>query len=209
MLTKQETLLERGGQAESRSVRNWRELLCTWLTVSGFMVMGLVSGLSLTNHSDSRVLPGGTCIVQPRWMPTRRILGGGRTRGISFWPFPNFSDWWWLVSSMFLTRTSCHKITHTNGYCGVWPEWVVSVSAVLCCAKTLRSCPTLYNPVDFSPSGYSVHGILHSRILEWVAILSSRGSSQSRDQTRVSCIAGRFFTIWSTTEALQSVCFPW
>ena len=51
--TKQETLLERGGQAESRRVRNSGELLCTWLTVSGSMVMGLVSWLSLANHSDS------------------------------------------------------------------------------------------------------------------------------------------------------------
>ena len=92
-----------------------KELRRTALHVAhslGFYGDGLVSGLSLTNRYDSRVLPGGTCIVQPRWMPTRRILGGGRTRGISFWPFPNFSDWWWLVSSMFLTRTSCHKITH-------------------------------------------------------------------------------------------------
>ena len=78
-----------------------------------------------------RVLLGGACPVQPRWMPMRRILGG-RTRGISFWPFPNSSGWWWLVSSMFLTRTSCHKTTHTNAYYGVWPGWVVSVSAVLC-----------------------------------------------------------------------------
>ena len=42
------------------------------------MVMGLVSALSLANHPDSRVLPGGASIAQPRWMPARRILGGGR-----------------------------------------------------------------------------------------------------------------------------------
>ena len=42
----------------------------------------------------------------------------------------------------------------------------------------------------------SVHGILQARILEWVAIPFSRGSSWPRDWTRVSCIAGRFFTIW-------------
>ena len=48
----------------------------------------------------------------------------------------------------------------------------------------------------------SVHGILQARILEWVAISSSRGSSQPRDQTQVSCIAGRFFTIWANREAL-------
>ena len=56
-----------------------------------------------------------------------------------------------------------------------------------------QSCPTLCGPMDCNPPGSSVHGILQSRILEWVAIPFSRGSSQPRDQTRVSCIAGRFF----------------
>ena len=46
-----------------------------------------------------------------------------------------------------------------------------------------------------------VRGILQVRMLEWVAIPSSRGSSQPRDQTQVSCISGRFFTIWATREA--------
>ena len=49
--------------------------------------------------------------------------------------------------------------------------------------------------------GSSVHGILHSRILEWVAISSSRGSSWPRNQTQISCIAGRFFPNWATREA--------
>ena len=48
--------------------------------------------------------------------------------------------------------------------------------------------------MDCSPPGSSVHGILQARILEWVAISSSRESSQPRDRTQVSCIAGRFFT---------------
>ena len=52
--------------------------------------------------------------------------------------------------------------------------------------------------MDCSPPGSSVHGILQARILEWVAISFSRGSSQPRDQTRVSCTAGRFFTDWAT-----------
>ena len=50
---------------------------------------------------------------------------------------------------------------------------------------------TLCDPMDCSLPGSSVHGILQARILEWVAIPFSRGSSQSRDQTQVSCIAGR------------------
>ena len=97
-----------------------------WFAVSGFMVMGLVSGLSLVSHSDW-VLPGGARLVQPRWMPERRILGGGQTCGVSFWPFLNSSSWWWLISSVFLTRTSCHKTTHASGYYGAWPGWAVSV----------------------------------------------------------------------------------
>ena len=56
-----------------------------------------------------------------------------------------------------------------------------------------QSYPTLCDPMDCSPPGSSVCGILQARILEWVAISSSRGSSQRRDQTCVSCIAGRFF----------------
>ena len=50
--------------------------------------------------------------------------------------------------------------------------------------------------MDCSPSGSSVHGIPQARILEWVAVPSSRGSSQPRIWTQVSCIAGSFFTVW-------------
>ena len=53
------------------------------------------------------------------------------------------------------------------------------------------------NPTDCSPPGFSVHGILQARILEWIAIPFSRGASQPRDWTLVSCIAGKFFTIWA------------
>ena len=56
--------------------------------------------------------------------------------------------------------------------------------------------------MDCSPPGSSVHGIFHTRVLWWVAIPFSRGSSWPRDQTWVSCIAGRFFTVWATREAL-------
>ena len=62
-------------------------------------------------------------------------------------------------------------------------------------------CPTLCDPVDCSLPGCSVHGILQARILEWVAISFSRGSSQPRDQTWVCRIAGRRFTLWATREA--------
>ena len=57
-----------------------------------------------------------------------------------------------------------------------------------------QSCPTLCYTMDCSLSGYSVLRILQQRILEWVAIPSSRGSFQSMDRTDTSCIAGGFFT---------------
>ena len=60
---------------------------------------------------------------------------------------------------------------------------------------------SLCDPMDCSLSGSSVHGILQARVLEWVAVPFSKGSSQPRDQTQVSHIAGRFFTIWATREA--------
>ena len=66
----------------------------------------------------------------------------------------------------------------------------------------IQLCPTLCNPMDCSLPGYSVHGIFQARILEWVAIPFSRESSKPRDQTQVSCMAGRFFTIWVTRETL-------
>ena len=71
------------------------------------------------------------------------------------------------------------------------------------CAKSLQSCPTLCDPMDHGRPVSSVKGILQARILEWVAVSSSRGSSWPRDLTRVSGIAGRFFTVWATREALN------
>ena len=69
--------------------------------------------------------------------------------------------------------------------------------------EVAQSCWTLCDPMDCSPPSSSVHGIFQARVLEWVAISFSRGSSQPRDQIWVSCIASRHFTIWATMEA------PW
>ena len=58
-------------------------------------------------------------------------------------------------------------------------------------------CLTLCNPMDYSLPGSSVYEILQARILEWIAIPFSRGSSQPRDRNQVSCIAGSFYTVWA------------
>ena len=70
---------------------------------------------------------------------------------------------------------------------------------------SLSLYPTLCKPMHCSPPGSSIHGILQARVLEWVAISFSRGSSRPRDWTQVSCIVGRRFTIWATREVLASM----
>ena len=80
-------------------------------------------------------------------------------------------------------------------------QWLLSVEVLD--SKTVKIldtqlCPTLCDPMNCRPPGSIVHGILQARLLEWVAIPFPRGSFQPRHQTQVSCIAGRFFTIWAT-----------
>ena len=75
----------------------------------------------------------------------------------------------------------------------------VCVCVCVCvCVSVAQSCPTLCDPMNCSPPVSSVHGILQARILEWVATPFFMGSSPTRDWTWVSCIAGRFFSIWAT-----------
>ena len=70
-------------------------------------------------------------------------------------------------------------------------------------SEVAQSCPTLCDPMDYSLPGSSLHGIFQARVLEWVAISFSRGSSQSKDRTRVSCIPGRCFNLWATRSNRQ------
>ena len=96
----------------------------------------------------------------------------------------------WLT--VHLTRvkskdTNTHSVLHRSHLCLV-----------------TQSCPTLCDPMDYSPPGSSVHGISQARILEWVAISISKGSSLPRDRTWVS-FSGRFFANWATREASISL----
>ena len=68
-----------------------------------------------------------------------------------------------------------------------------NVSCVNCCCSVAKSCPKLWDPMDCSKPGSSVHRVLQTTILQWVTI-SFRGSSQTRDRTRVSCTGRRFLT---------------
>ena len=68
--------------------------------------------------------------------------------------------------------------------------------------EVAQSCPTLCNSMDYSLPGSSLHGILQARVLEWVAIAFSRGSSRPRDRTWVSHIPGRCFNLWATRKPI-------
>ena len=70
-------------------------------------------------------------------------------------------------------------------------------------SEVIQSCPTLHDPMDCSLPGSSILGIFQARILDWVAISFSRGSYWLRNQTQVSRIAGRLFTILATWESLK------
>ena len=86
-------------------------------------------------------------------------------------------------------------------------------------AQSLQSYLTLWDPMDCSPPGSSVHGILQARALEWVAMPSSRGSSQLRDWTHVSCIGRQALYHWEakipqpvqqiSSQALESTRHNW
>ena len=78
------------------------------------------------------------------------------------------------------------------------PAWHFSWRALHMKVKVTQSYPTLCDPMD-----YTVHGILQTRILEWVAFPFSRGSSQPKNWTQASRIAGEFFTSWATREAQE------
>ena len=82
---------------------------------------------------------------------------------------------------------------------------IVSLTKMWMRMHVAQSCPTLCDPMDCSLPGFSIHGILQARILEWVIISFSRGSSQPWDWTWVSRIGGRHFNLWATREALMAL----
>ena len=111
-----------------------------------------------------------------------RKPGWGPGRGFA-WQYKNFESYFRINVS--------HWVVCIKGWQGC-PFLFVSVT---------QSCLTLCDPMDCSQPGSSVHGILQARILEWVAIPFSRGSSWPKDRTQVSHNPGRFFTIWATRKA--------
>ena len=115
----------KGTWVESSRIRESRRTVLPHGCSLGFYGEGISFWVVFSQSFWLSVLAA--CLIQPRGMP-ERILGGSLTYHVSFWSFPNSSGWWWLTSSPFLTRTSCCKTTHANGYYGAWPGRKVSVS---------------------------------------------------------------------------------
>ena len=88
----------------------------------------------------------------------------------------------------------------------VLPATILLSNPLYVCVLVAHMCLTLCDPIDGSLPDSSVYGILQARILEWVTIPFSRETSWPRDWTWVSCIVGRFFTIWATREVGKSHC---
>ena len=78
------------------------------------------------------------------------------------------------------------------------PDTFICFWCVRVCVLVAQLCLTLCDPMNCGLPGFPVHGIIQARIREWTAIPFSRGSSRPRDRTLVSCVAGRFFTVWAT-----------
>ena len=101
-----------------------------------------------------------------------------------------------LLTALRFISKNCpqlKRVTHSRAD----PLEVIGVNGVCMCAKSLQPCLTLCNPIDGSPLGSSVHGILWARILEWVAVFSSRDlPDQGMEPTSLisPTLAGEFFT---------------
>jgi len=106
-----------------------------------------------------------------------------------------------ILGENFLTETRRETIVVTRSQALVQYLFISPYLFESKWVLVAQSCLTLCDPMDCSPPGPSVHEIFQARILEWVAISFSRGSSQLRDRTWVSCTAGRFLTDWATREA--------
>ena len=183
-----------------RTFRSVHFLLSFWriITWSACVVPGLMSSWGHFSDNKSLYWERGSCRSQlpfpgPRNDPRPRLLNHWANSllplGIplgSFWENNRLRN----LSLMSLKRVVCVCV------------------CVCVCVLVAQLCPILCDPMDCSPPGSSVRGILQARILEELAIAFSRGSSQPGDRTQVSCITGGFFTVWATREAKSMFILP-
>ena len=136
-------------------------------------------------------------------MATHSILLPGKSHGerrlVGYIP-------WSRKESDSTEQAHTHLFLYVFMYICRYPWYITIISVYMCvcvCVLLVQLCPVLCDRTDCSLPGSSVLGIFQARILEWITIPFSKGSSQPRDQTWVSCIAGKVFTDWVTREALK------
>ena len=141
------------------------------------------------------------------WKLPAYCLFYGRAEQVSI-PFqlgmsvPSLSTWISDPSHCHRTEDGVSVLGHLSS--PHFPAFYLTLTSFAVCSVT-QWCLTLCNPLDCSPPGSSVHGISQARILEWVAISSSKGSSRPSDRPHVSYVswvAGRFFICWVIGEVL-------
>ena len=151
---------------------------------------------------------GSMALLTP-WPQTSSLQNCGR---INFYCFKPAVVWYFVFTALgtnILSKGNNWKnriiiqMSPMTGYGPVAVLLFLTPEQNLCfwCMRACRvsqSCPTLCSPKNCSPPGSSVHGMSKARILEWVAMPSSRGSSQSRDRTHISCIGRWVLYPWAT-----------
>ena len=125
-----------------------------------------------------------------KWSTANRAMPVPLLKPLSLWCFVMAAK----QTNMGTLRLPCWDRFIKNSKWLIWFK-----NAFHMCVWVTQSCLTLSVPMDCSPPGSYVHGILQARIVEWVAISFSRGSSRPRDWIWVSCTAGRSFTVWATS----------
>ena len=107
--------------------------------------------------------------------------------------------WSQIFSKIQRLDVSDHPAVHINKTLGdvvIWLSGQLDEGE----GEVTQSCPTLCDPMDCNQLGFSIHGILQARKLEWIAISFTKGSSRPRDQTQVSRTGSRTFNLWATRE---------
>ena len=204
-----DSALQSNGVSASTSVlpiytQNWSPLETGWLSLQS-------KGL-LSSSIVGTIVRSLTCfqVLSSHWLPLSRasltLLN------------PWFSEIWrhiimWLLSVLgfpkYSSRTNSGSLEKRENQINDVNDkhWTIEMGSLrqFVCMLITQLCPTLWESMDCSPSSSSVHGIRQSRTLEWVAIPCSWGSSWPRNWTQVSCIVGRFLTVWPTRESAKTI----
>ena len=165
--------------------------LSTWISLQGFL--GFITAQTLSTKKD--------CSKKPR-RKLQDFLWAGLT-SLSKTPLPHWSSKA-LRLLRFKERTESLNGRSNKDFEGIFnlprPVSIQVLLNLFWSVLVTQSCPTLCNPLDCSPPGSSVRGLLQARILEWVAMPSSTGSSQPRNWTQASY---GFFTIWISRKSWE------